>query len=108
MRLGKGRHYFIKPRNESYADKEIRVLYYEFANKEEYKDTILFTHEDIERLIRDHLENESYNDKNMVRHYSDFWRKLNKLVSLLERIKEERKRELRNTRKNEKNRKGSK
>lgn len=90
MRLGKGRHYFIKPRNKLYADKEIRVLYYEFEDKEEYKDTILFTHEDIKRLIRDHLENEDYNDRNMGRVSSDFFLKLHNFKSLLGKIEEER------------------
>lgn len=87
MRLGKKKSYSIQ--SKKYPGKKIRILYYEFANKEEHKDTILFKHGDIKRLIHDHLENESYNDKNMEREYSDFFLKLHNLKSLLRKIEEE-------------------
>jgi len=88
MILGKKRNYTIS--SKKYPGKYIRIILYNLINnKEKYKDTILFKHSDIIKLIQDHLENENYNDKNMKRNFSDFWRKEKNIEFLLEKIKRE-------------------
>lgn len=92
MRLGKTRCYFTKPKSELYSDKKVRVLLYEVIKYG--KDNLVFTHKDIKRLLEEHLDNEAFNDKNMERIYSDFFLKLHNYKSLLRKIEEERKRQL--------------
>lgn len=84
MRLGK-KEYYSTPAKQ-YPDKDYRVLIYNLKEEPKYNHTIIFTKDDLEKLVIDHLKNEEFNDKKLQRKYSDFWKLLNKLKRTLDKL----------------------